>query len=100
MGVDELKRAAEAAGLRYELLIYPWTGECYGSYPLLPVNHPRFEEAYALLSCKWADWITRVDCRFALLDHYLYLVFNVSMADDDLSAWITEELKIFEELFS
>ena len=100
MGVDELKMAAEAAGLRYELLVYSWAGDSYGSYPLLPVSHPRFEEAYALLSCKWADWINRVDCRFALLDHYIYLVFNVSTGDGDLFAWMTAELKIFEDIFS
>jgi hypothetical protein len=66
-------------------------------YPLLELDHPRFQEAYALLSCHWANWSMRWECYLAVIEDQVHLVFTPSVepsAAPDLSA----QLKSIEEL--
>jgi len=89
----ELSALAQLAGLERELQVY----ETSAAYPLLELMHPRFQDAYALLSCQWAQWIARWDCRLALIGDQVHLAFPLPI-EQAAAASLFDELKAIEEL--
>ena len=66
-------------------------------YPLLELDHPRFQEVYALLSCHWANWSMRWECYLAFIEDQVHLVFTPSV-EPSAAPYLFAELTTIEEL--